>query len=146
MNPKPKPAPNVKQAVPFFMVTNIEASVKYYVDGLGFQMRNKWMDEGKLQWCLLELDEVALMLQEIRKVPENPLFAPAGKLGEGVSICFLCADALEIYRQLTARGIEAKRPFVGNGLWVTSVADPDGYKLDFESPTDEPEETEYEGN
>jgi hypothetical protein len=35
--------------------------------------------------------------------------------------------------------------FVGNGLWVTSFADPDGYRLDFESPTDVPEDTKLGG-
>ena len=40
-------------------------------------------------------------------------------------------------------GIGASRPFVGNNLWVTSLTDPDGYRLDFESPTDVPEETVY---
>jgi hypothetical protein len=30
---------------------------------------------------------------------------------------------------------------VGNGLWNTSVTDPDGYVLEFASPTDLPEET-----
>jgi hypothetical protein len=29
--------------------------------------------------------------------------------------------------------------FVGNGLWVTFLSDPDGYKLEFASPTDVPE-------
>jgi hypothetical protein len=28
-------------------------------------------------------------------------------------------------------------------MWVTTVKDPDGYTLDFESPTDAPEESEY---
>ena len=28
-------------------------------------------------------------------------------------------------------------------LWVTSLIDPDGYRLEFESPTDVPEGTEY---
>ena len=55
----------------------------------------------------------------------------------------MCADALAIYRDLIARGVGAQRPFVGNGLWVTSVGDPDGYRLDFESPTNVPEETVY---
>jgi hypothetical protein len=27
---------NVKQAVPFFGVTNMDASLRFYVDGLGF--------------------------------------------------------------------------------------------------------------
>jgi lactoylglutathione lyase len=130
-------ATNVKQAVPFFMVSNIEASLRYYVDGLGFRMTNKWIDEGKLRWCWLELGGAALMLQEYGK---DKVFT--GKLGEGVSICFQCADALKIYREVTSRGIQAKRPFVGNAMWVTILTDPDGYKLDFESPTDAPEESE----
>lgn len=40
--------------------------------------------------------------------------------------------------------VEARRPFVGNGMWVTSVVDPDGYQLYFESRTDAPEESIYE--
>ncbi len=130
-------ATNVKQAVPFFMVSNIEASLRYYVDGLGFRMTNKWIDQGKLRWCWLQLGGAALMLQEHGK---DKVFT--GKLGEGVSICFQCADAVKIYREVTSRGIQAKRPFVGNALWVTILTDPDGYKLDFESPTDAPEESE----
>ena len=37
------------------------------------------------------------------------------------------------------------RPFVGNGMWVTSVEDPDGHRLEFESFTDVPEETVFSG-
>lgn len=127
--------PNVKQAVPFFMVSNMEASLRYYIDGLGFAMKYKWIDEGKLRWCWLALGDAALMLQELNTVPQE-------KLGEGVSICFICADAIAIYREVTARGVAAKRPFVGNAMWVTSLTDPDGYQLHFESETDAPEESE----
>jgi lactoylglutathione lyase len=55
---------NVQQAVPFFLVQNIEASVRFYVEGLGFRLTNKWVDQGKLRWCWLELGEAAIMLQE----------------------------------------------------------------------------------
>ena len=37
---------NVKQAVPFFRVSNIERSLRYYVYGLGFEMTRKWIVEG----------------------------------------------------------------------------------------------------
>ena len=37
-------------------------------------------------------------------------------------------------QSLIARGIAAQRPFVGNRLWVTSVSDPDGYRLGFDVP------------
>jgi catechol 2,3-dioxygenase-like lactoylglutathione lyase family enzyme len=134
---------NVKQAVPFFAVSNLEQSLRYYVDGLGFEMKNKWIDDGKLRWCWLQLGSAALMLQEFRKEGHDS-WVPDGKVGVGVNICFLCEDALAIYRDVTSRGIEASPPFVGNGMWVTSLRDPDGYRIEFESVTDIPEETVYE--
>jgi catechol 2,3-dioxygenase-like lactoylglutathione lyase family enzyme len=129
---------NVQQAVPFFMVSSIEASLRFYIDGLGFQRTNQWVVDNKIRWCWLQLGGAALMLQEYR--PEK---IPAKKRGEGVSVCFQCKDALIIYHEALARGLKPKTPFVGNGLWVTAFTDPDGYKLDFESPTDVPEETVY---
>ena len=130
---------NVTQAVPFFGVRDMEASLRFYVDGLGFEKTRQWIDEGKLRWCWLDLGGAAVMLQEFR-----PEFVPAGTFGQGLSICFLCKDALALYREFRARGLDPKRPFVGNGLWVTEIADPDGYQLFFESPTDAEEESVYE--
>jgi lactoylglutathione lyase len=49
MLPEPKTQPNVKQAVPFFAVSNMEESLRFYLDGLGFEMTLKWIDEGKLR-------------------------------------------------------------------------------------------------
>jgi len=112
--------------------------LRFYLEGLGFAMKNKWIDEGKLRWCWLELGGAALMLQEYRQDRK-----PAERAGIGVSICFMCRDALGLYRDFISRGIKAERPFVGNALWVTKVSDPDGYNLFFESPTDVPEETVY---
>ncbi|MGA8150162.1 MAG: VOC family protein [Terriglobales bacterium] len=142
MNLETKTAANVKQAVPFFRVSNMEESVRYYVDGLGFEMTKKWIDEGKLRWCWLQYGGAALMLQEFRKEGHDS-WVPTGKVGEGVSICFLCEDALAIYREVTSRGIKASRPFVGNAMWVTVLLDPDGYRLEFESYTDAPEDTVF---
>jgi catechol 2,3-dioxygenase-like lactoylglutathione lyase family enzyme len=142
MNLETKHAATVRQAVPFFAVSNIEESVRYYVDGLGFEMTYKWIDEGKLRWCWLQRGGGALMLQDFRKEGHDS-WVPEGKLGEGVSIYFICEDALAIYREVTARGIKASRPFVGNQMWVTPLSDPDGYKIIFESYTDAPEESVF---
>ncbi|MFN2603555.1 MAG: hypothetical protein ABR582_12465 [Gemmatimonadaceae bacterium] len=90
----------------------------------------------EIEWCWLEIGDAVLMLQEYRKGRR-----PEGTLGQGVSICFTCEDAIALYREFESRCVDAKRPFVGNAMWVTSVTDPDGYRLDFESPTDVPEET-----
>lgn len=140
---------NVKQAVPFFGVTNMEASLRFYVDGLGFRMKRWWIPDdgqrdykpdGRIRWCWLELGEAAIMLQEF--MPERQ---PKETLGSGVNICFQCEDALALFREFKSRGIQARnRPSVGNGLWVVPIIDPDGYRVEFSSPTDAPEESELE--
>jgi len=129
---------NVQQAVPFFWVSDMEASLRFYIDGLAFRRTKKWVVDGKIRWCWLQLGGAALMLQEYRpgKIPSN-------KRGEGVSICFQCRDALVIFHETRARGLNPEIPFVGNNMWVTIFTDPDGYKLDFESTTTVPEETIY---
>jgi len=138
----PAATPNVRQAVPFLGVRDIEASLRFYVDGLGFTMAKDWSPEGRVRWCWLELGDAALMLQEYWK-DSKPGGAPEGTLGQGVTVCLMCADALAVYRDALMRGLSPSRPFVGNHLWVTSFTDPDGYRLDFESPTDVPEGTVF---
>ena len=139
MSSTAKTRSNVRQAVPFFMVKDIDSSINFYINGLGFSMTESWIDQGKIKWCWLNIDEAALMLQEyneIRNVPKE-------KTGEGVEIFFICEDALAIYTQITSNGMLASEPFVGNKMWVVQVKDPDGYRIAFESFTDVPEETTY---
>jgi len=129
---------NVKQAVPFFMVVNMTNSLDFYVQRLGFELKNKWEPRGTIEWCWLELGGASLMLQEYR----NNI--PADKRGEGVSVCFMCEDALTIYKQILSNGLSIPaEPFVGNNLWVVELKDPDGYIIYFESPTDVPEGTTH---
>jgi lactoylglutathione lyase len=147
MNSEASSNTNVKQAVPFFGVTNMEASLRFYVDGLGFKMKNWWIldraedkPDGRIRWCWLELGDAALMLQEF--LPER---APKETLGTGASVTFMCQDALALYREFKSRGVQTRnRPFVGNALWVVPLNDPDGYRIEFSSPTDAPEESELE--
>lgn len=135
--------PNVQQTVPLLAVADMAATLRFYVDGLGFKITRRWDDQGKLRWCWLELGGAALMLQEFPKEGHDS-WQPEGKVGEGVQFCFICADALAIHRAAVARGLAATRPVVGNGMWVTELKDPDGYRIAFESPTAEAEDTVLE--
>jgi len=134
--------PNVTQTVPFFAVADMAASVHFYVDGLGFEITTRWEPGGTLQWCWLQRGGGALMLQQF-PTEGHDAFVPECKVGEGVSIAFICEDALAIYHEALTNGLAPETPFVGNAMWVTYVTDPDGYRLFFESYTDVPEETVY---
>jgi lactoylglutathione lyase len=136
---------NVRQAVPFFGVTNMEASLRFYVDGLGFVMKRWWIPDraedkpdGRIRWCWLQRGDAAIMLQEF--LPER---RPTEPLGTGTSLCFQCEDALALYQEFKLRGIAPRRrPFVGNQLWVVALSDPDGYRMEFSSPTNALEDSE----
>ena len=128
---------NVKQAVPFFRVADMAVSLAFYVDGLGFAIDKRWDDGGVVRWCWLTLGGASIMLQQ---APH-----PQGAVGAGVTLYFICADAVAIWRRAVATGLEASRPQVGNGMWVTELTDPDGYHVAFESLTDAAEESVFEG-
>jgi len=133
---------NIKQAVPFFAVTSMDISLRFYTQGLAFEVKNKWSPRGKIEWCWLERDGAALMLQEFRTEGADS-WRPEGKVGIGVSINFLCEDALTLYHEFISKKLQPSEPFVGNHMWVVSLRDPDGYSLFFESATEVAEETKY---
>ena len=63
MNVSAQVGDNVKQVVPFLRVSEMERSVRFYIDGLGFTMKHEWVPEGKLRWCWLTRGGASLMLQ-----------------------------------------------------------------------------------
>jgi lactoylglutathione lyase len=134
------PPNNIRLTVPFFWVRDMETSLDFYTNKLGFTITNQWTPRGKIEWCWLQREAVSFMLQEERNKEK---FDQQGPKGTGVSICFQCIDALALYHEFTAKGVAIQEPFVGNNMWVVRFADPDGYKLDFESPTDVEEEMTY---
>ena len=135
-----KIANNIEQTVPFFHVRNIENSVRFYTEGLAFQMKKQWTPGGKLRWCWLERDSAAIMLQEFATEGHDSR-PPLNNPGQSVRISYQCTDALALSREFSSRGIRASQPQVGNNMWVTFINDPGGYRLEFESPTDVPEDT-----
>jgi len=134
--------PNIQYSMPLFMVSNMETSLKFYTDGLGFKILNTWTPRGKIEWCWLQREGGPVMLQEFRVTEKRP-YLSGDKPGAGVSIWFQCVDSLVLYHEFIKNGVDAQEPFVGNGLWDVKVVDPDGYNLHFESRTDVPEETTY---
>jgi lactoylglutathione lyase len=129
---------NVRTVVPFLSLADMQRSLRYYVDGLGFSIKQEWVIDGKVRWCWLERGDAALMLQEFPR-ERRDTWGPQGKVGAGVSLWFICDDTLAMYAEICSRTIDCSEPQVGNGMCVITLSDPDGYHLNFESPTDTPE-------
>jgi hypothetical protein len=62
------------------MVTNMEASLRFYVDGLGFTKTIEWTPHGRIEWCRLEHGAAAIMLQEYPSRPPSRCEARRGIL------------------------------------------------------------------
>jgi len=132
---------SVTAVVPLLIVTNMERSLPFYIDGLGFTIQNRWTPDGRLRWCWMSLGGAALMLQEASETTGGKMLTN-GAIGNGAALYFQCTDAIAIYREAAKRGIHPLRePQVGNFAWEVFFADPDGYKINFSSPIDLPDET-----
>lgn len=73
------------------------------------------------------------MLQEFTKRGRDSRVRE-GPVGQGVTLCLVCDDARAVYQSISGRGIEASAPIARDDVCVTTVLDPDGYRLEFESP------------
>jgi hypothetical protein len=78
-----KPDMNVKRVVPFFRISDVDRSIRFYMHGLGLTMKHKRLVDEKLLGAGWKLVGAALMLQTYVKDSPN---APVGKLGQGVSL------------------------------------------------------------
>lgn len=132
----------VRQAVPLYLVRNMKACIDFYVKGLGFDVTNTWLVDGEIRWCWMSMGDAAMMFQELARASTSPNGTDQ-KLGLGVELCLQCDNALLMYERATSNRLAVQEPFVGNNMWVVSLRDPDGYKINFESPTDVPEGTIY---
>lgn len=120
----------VQDLVPLLMVEDIERSLAFYRDQLGFEIADKWEPEGKIAWCRLVRGGARLMLQQA--CAED---GPAAGRGRGVGFYFLCEDVDAIRIEFCAHGLLLDPPTVAfYGMKQLFFKDPDGYELCFQNP------------
>ena len=120
----------VRQLVPLLVVTDIQRSLEFYRDRLGFVLTGQADSEGKMFWCSMARGGSAIMLQQAEAED-----GPAAGRGRGISLYFVCDDADAIYAELTSRGLQLSSPVVAYyGMKQVVVPEPDEYYICFESP------------
>jgi len=125
------------------IVYDVPTSVAFYRDILGFEvaMTSAPFTDAKddYGWAKLRLNGVELMLNNMYEDNIRPPAPdPARSRAHGDTILyFTCRELDATYEYLRARGVAAQEPTVTwYGMRQVFVADPDGYSIVFQWPTD----------
>jgi len=114
---------------PLIWVTDMQRSLAFYRDGLGFELVASWELPQGIAWCRLKRGPVSLMLQVA------PGDVPSPVEGQAAELFILCDDARALHAEFVARGIQASEPErMEYDMLQFRVTDPDGYPIWFENP------------
>ena len=116
---------------PSLIVKDLQTSITYYVERLGFQLDFQGPDEGPF-WAGVSRDGIGIMLKavgsDVLPIPNHTRheWAPPD-----AHIYSMDPDAL--FDEFSRRGASfvKKLSFVEKGLWGFAIADADGYVLVF---------------
>jgi len=120
---------------PYLQVYDMQASVAFYVDKLGFTLvQRSHPGEEHFDWCLIELDGAQIMLNTAYDRDKRPPEPDAARIAHhaDIALYFGCPDVESAFDQLRVKGIKLAPPKVQpTGMKEVCVTDPDGYVLHF---------------
>jgi catechol 2,3-dioxygenase-like lactoylglutathione lyase family enzyme len=121
-------------ARPVLHVTDVEASLRFYVDKLGFTSPWRHQEDGKARVAQVERQGCALILADTwpEKVGKGLMFISLNVEQPTREAAIRAVDALRT--ELEANGVSVKQGWWGYRLLV--VDDPDGNQLFFNYPNE----------
>ena len=122
---------NLAAIRPSFIVKDLQTSITYYRERLGFQLDFQGPDEGAF-WAGVSRDGIGIMLKAVASdVPPIPNHTRHEWAPPDALIYSTDPDAL--FEEFSRRGATfVKRlSFVEEGLWGFTISDADGYVLVF---------------
>ena len=116
--------------VPLLWVKNMAQAIRFYQD-VGFEVTESWKPDKETQWCCVEFQGAALMLQKIENFDTEQQKTSEDN---GIQLYFITDDVDALYRQMCANGIDVSPPKIEfYGMKQVFLKDPDGRTLCFES-------------
>ncbi len=111
----------IRGLCPLLQVFDMETSIRFYCDVLGFEIGATSKPSGHFGWALLRL--------------ERPPAPDAARVSahDDTTIYFGCPDVDAAYEHLRNKGLDVKRPKIAPyGMKQLYLHDPDGYNLCFQ--------------
>ena len=127
----------IGEHVPMLVCADVQTSIAFYCDVLGFEVADRMDDVGLTGWASLTLGRNRIMLTSASylKVPEKN---EDGRLASDVIHYFHCEDVVGIRTHLVSSGIEVSDFYVRfYEKKEIEFLDPDGRLLIFGEDTDE---------
>lgn len=120
--------------IPMLNVSNIESSLKFYQDALGFEVVNPTEMLKKWRWGLIRSGDTELMLSETQSGPVGLIKDIASNEDESwPTIFYFYPDDVEaLYNHVVTKGYQTTPLEVTfYGMKEFSLQDPDGHLLSF---------------
>jgi len=125
---------NLNQIWPFFIIDDLKASIDFYVDKLGFEIRYTGPDDDPF-WVIVGRENISIMLKiiapDVKPVPNHTLHSWAPW-----DAYISAADPDVLFEEYISSGVPFKRSLSNDedGLRGFEVIDPNGYVVFFGRP------------
>ena len=121
---------------PFFIIENLQKSVSFYVDKLGFEVAYMRPEEDPF-WAMIKRDDIYLMLKAI--APDVPPLPNSVRHPWAAWDAYIStSDPDNLFEEYQSRGVTFRHPLQINSdnLLGFELADADGYVLFFGRPAE----------
>ncbi len=129
---------DIRGVTPLLWVYDMPTSIRFYRDSLGFQVASTSavLGEDRFDWAMIQAGQSRFMLNTIFETdeerPARP--EPSNDSQRDAWLYFDCPDARAAYAALRDKGLDAQEPVLTYyGMNQVFLADPDGYRLCFQS-------------
>lgn len=121
---------------PLIQVLDMQKSLAFYCDLLGFELIDKAGPPDDIGWVMLKLNETFLMLNTQYEMHDRPATPDGQRCETHRDTCFyfMCVDSDDVYDHIVQHGIKIDKPTVAPyGMKQLYFTDPDGYNICFQS-------------
>lgn len=118
---------------PNLMVNDVEETIEYYTDILGFTLLMTVPETGKLDWAMVKRNDVVLMFQTTKSLKEGVPRLAGEKPGGGLTFYIKVDRITEIHEELVNSEAEIISDLESTfyNTIEFSIADINGYVLTF---------------
>ena len=118
---------------PNLMVNDVEETIEYYTDLLGFTLLRTVPEEGKLDWAMVKRNDVLLMFQSVKSLKNDLPRLKGEKPGGGLTFYINVDRITEIHENFSNNEVEIISELESTFYDTIefSIVDVNGYVLTF---------------